>query len=189
MKTDRLEQFILNNRQDFDSMEPSDELWKGINRPEKQKKSINFYAIALRVAAVVVIFISSYYFHDFMNKSETPVSADNSSIQLEENPLYKNLIEAELYYSSEIKFKKQEFFRLTSGSPALQTEVNLELSNLDEIFKELKNDLSDNADNHEVIEAMIQNYRIKLEILVDMLGQIQSTQEKNNNNEEIHNTI
>lgn len=189
MKTDKLEKFIIDNRQDFDTLIPSDDLWNGINRLEKKERKINFYAIALRVAAVVIIFISSYYFHDFMDKSEIPVSADNSSIQLEENPLYKNLIEAELYYSSEIKYRKQEFFRLTSESPELQTEVSLELSNLDEIFKELKNDLSDNADNHEVIEAMIQNYRIKLEILVDMLGQIQSTQENNNNNEEIHNTI
>jgi hypothetical protein len=166
-------------------------LWKGIKKPEREKKSIKsiVYTFSLRAAAVVVIFISSYYFHDFMNKNESQHSAQNSTLQVEGNPLYKNLIEAELYYSSEISFKKQEFFRLTSGSPALQSEINMELANLDEIFKELKSDLNDDADNHEVIEAMIQNYRIKLEILVDMLGQIKSSQKNNNNNEEIHNTI
>jgi hypothetical protein len=191
MKTDNLEQFILNNRQSFDSLEPSSDLWKGIKKPEREKKSIKsiVYTFSLRAAAVVVIFISSYYFHDFMNKNESQHSAQNSTLQVEGNPLYKNLIEAELYYSSEISFKKQEFFRLTSGSPALQSEINMELANLDEIFKELKSDLNDDADNHEVIEAMIQNYRIKLEILVDMLGQIKSSQKNNNNNEEIHNTI
>ena len=43
---------------------------------------------------------------------------------------------------------------------------------------ELKDDLNDNADNDEVIQAMIQNYRIKLEILEEMLNQIKSTQER-----------
>ncbi len=64
----------------------------------------------------------------------------------------------------------------------------MEFSDLDVLFKELKEDLNDNADNHEVIEAMIQNYSIKLEILEDMLNQIKPEQ-KNNNHEEIHNTI
>jgi len=186
MKTDKLERFILDNREGFDTFEPSQDVWKKIKKPEKKSISLNWKTIAIRAAAVVVIFISSYYFHDFMNSKNTTVVAESNSI--EENPLYKNLIEAELYYSAEINYKKKEFFRLTNNSPALQKAISMELSDLDVLFKDLKEDLNDNADNHEVIEAMIQNYRIKLEILEDMLNQIKPEQ-KNNNHEEIHITI
>lgn len=188
MKTDKLEKFILNNRESFDAQEPSPEVWARIKTPEPEQKtiSLNWKTITMRVAAVVVIFVSSYYFHDFMNQRESDGVAE---IQFERDPLYKELIEAELYYSSEINYKKKEFFILTSNSPSLQNNINQELETLDAIFRDLKDDLNDNADNQEVIGAMIQNYRIKLEILNDILNQIKLTQEKSNDNEEIHNTI
>jgi len=188
MTTDKLEKFILENREGFETHEPNPDVWARIKIPEPEKKtiSLNWKTIALRVAAVVVIFVSSYYFHDFMNQGESNGVAE---IQFEKDPIYQELLEAELYYSSEINYKKKEFFILTSNSPSLQNNINLELETLDAIFKDLKEDLNDNADNQEVIEAMIQNYRIKLEILNDMLNQIKSTQEKSNDNEEIHNTI
>lgn len=188
MKTDKLEKFILENKEDFNIQEPGPEVWARIKIPESEKKtiSLNWKTIAMRAAAVVVIFVSSYYFHDFMNQNEVNGVAE---IEFEKDPLFKELIEAELYYSSEINYKKKEFFILTSNSPSLQNSINLELETLDAIFKDLKEDLNDNADNQEVIEAMIQNYRIKLEILNDLLYQIKSTQEKSNENEEIHITL
>ena len=191
MKTDKLENFILENRQSFDTLEPSPDVWARIEKrkPEKKSRSLNWKTIAVRAAAVIVIFVSSYYFHDFMSSNNTQSVADSNTLNIEENPLFRNLIEADLYYSTEINYKKNEFFSLTVNSPSLQNNINMELENLDALFKDLKEDLNDNADNQEVIEAMIQNYRIKLEILNDMLKQIKSTQEKSNENEEIHITI
>jgi Ni,Fe-hydrogenase III component G len=51
---------------------------------------------------------------------------------------------------------------------------------LDNIFKELKHDLKDNAANEEVLQAMIQNYRIKLEILTEILEQLNKSKNKKN---------
>jgi len=191
MTTDKLEQFVRENREGFDTQVQSPDVWAKIKKREPEKKtfSLNWKTIALRAAAVVVIFVSSYYFHNFMDSNKSQSTAEINAIQIEDNPLLKNLIEAELYYSAEINYKKQEFFSLTNNSPALQKAISMELDDLDLMFKDLKEDLNDNADNHEVIEAMIQNYRIKLEILVEMLNQIKSQKENNNNHEEIHNTI
>ena len=61
--------------------------------------------------------------------------------------------------------------------------MNNELGELDGILRELKEDLNDDADNQEVVEAMMQNYMLKLEILEDMLEQIKAKKEKNNNDE------
>ena len=53
--------------------------------------------------------------------------------------------------------------------------LNLDLVELEGVFEDLKKDLKDDSDNQEVIEAMIQNYRIKLEILEEMLLQLNKT--------------
>ena len=68
----------------------------------------------------------------------------------------------------------------------VQADIKRDLSELDAIFLELKKDLNDNANNQEVIEAMIQNYMMKLEILEDMLEQIKPTKNTNNDYEKIY---
>ena len=55
------------------------------------------------------------------------------------------------------------------------------MEELDEVYDELKEDLKDNASNPEVIEAMILNYKVKLEILEDLLEQLKA---KENQDEE-----
>ena len=47
-------------------------------------------------------------------------------------------------------------------------EINDELSVLDSVYNGLRSDLADNIANDEVVEAMIQNYRLKLKILEDL---------------------
>ncbi len=68
MKQDKLEKFIIDNRDDFDVFEPGDEIWDRIQKPTPKVIKLNWQTIAIRVAAVVVIFIASYFFHDLMQK-------------------------------------------------------------------------------------------------------------------------
>jgi len=66
MKTDKLERFIIENREAFDDIQPKADLFRKIETGKKRKTiHLNWKTIAMRAAAVVVIFISSYYFHDF----------------------------------------------------------------------------------------------------------------------------
>ena len=60
-------------------------------------------------------------------------------------------------------------------------DLNYDMVELDKVFEELKNDLKDNSDNEEVIEAMIQNYRFKLQMLEEILLQLNKS--KNSENE------
>lgn len=187
MKSDKLEKFILENRDGFDDLKPSENLWSKIegDLPPKKTKQFSITRVLLRVAAVVVIFILSYFFHDMMNdKTNNQQVAD-----ILQSESFKTFVEAEMYYSSEIQYKKQELFQLTSNTPEIQKSINAELSELDDLFLQLKEDLGDQANNDEVIEAMIQNYRIKLEILEEMLEQIKVKNRKNNKYEEIHHTL
>ena len=191
MKTDKLEQYIRDNRKGFDDLEPDPELWDKIKKPESKVKVININPIAIgwrtfasRAAAVVVIFVSSYYFHDYRSQRNTNNIAESTESVLENNPLYKELVEAEFYYTAQINDRKNELFMLAGETPGLQKDINKELEDLDAIYLELKEDLKDNAYNQEVVEAMIQNFMLKLEILEDILNQIKSSQEKNNIHEQ-----
>lgn len=184
MKTDKFEDFIRENRQGFGPQEATPDVWDKIKKrkPEARIIQINWRTVAYRAASVVVIFIASYYFHAYMS---VRMSNDEGLLTKENlnSPLFKELLEADLYYTAQIKYKKQELFNLASESPGLQMEVNNELGELDAILLELKEDLNDDADNQEVVEAMMQNYMLKLEILEDMLEQIKAKKEKNNNDE------
>lgn len=49
---------------------------------------------------------------------------------------------------------------------------------MDEVLLQLKNDLNDDVANAEVLAAMIQNYRLKLEILEQTLQFIEQEEAK-----------
>ncbi len=185
MKTDKLEKFILENRESFDDLEPRKDLFDGVAPRKTKGKRFDLKIIFTRVAAVLVIFVVSYYFHDFMQKR----GSGNSSVATSnvgkngQSKLYLQLQEASFYYTSQIEDTKTMVFKLTGNNADLRQEINSELMDLDKVFQQLKSDLNDNVDNEEVIVAMIQNYRLKLEILKDILKQLKATDEKNNKHE------
>lgn len=184
MKTDKLEKFVIDHRADFDDLEPNPALWEKINPQQPRVVHINWKRVLTQAAAVVVIFVASYYFHDFMQNRNHASNMATNETATEGHKQMRELMEAEVYYTSMIDSKKEEIFTLAASQPLLRDEINDELMELDEDFRNLKEDLNDNADNEEVIAAMIQNYRLKLRILEETLEQLQeSKNEKSTKNE------
>ena len=178
MQADRLEEFILENREQFDDMEPRPEMWDRIGKRKAPVLGIGWKSIAWRAAAVVIIFFSSYIFFRLTDKDLSPSSGKTYAELPEDNsPLASEFREAEIYYTSQINFMRDEVIRLSENDPSVREIMDTEMVDLDEIFQELKNDLKDNTDNEEVIEAMIQNYRIKLEVLEEILRQLNQSRE------------
>ena len=63
-----------------------------------------------------------------------------------------------------------------------------ELADLDSVFLSLKNDLHDHISNPEIIDAMIQNYRLKLSLLEQIQVELQEQNGKNNTKKQHHET-
>ena len=185
MEKDKLEQYILNNRKSFEPPEVTPDVWSKIkkNQSKKNRFDVNWRYLLSRAAAVVAIFVSSYYFHEYRS-NKSLVKIDN---QAKNEKVYQELMESELYYTSQIKAKENELFLLTKGTPSIKKDIVKDFTGLDNILMEIKNDLKDNADNQEVIEAVMQNYMLKLEILEDMLSQIKSTNKHQTYHEEGYN--
>lgn len=187
MNRDKLEQYILDNRDQFDTLEPSESLWNGIvkekQKPNRKTFTINRLRWVTRVAAAILIFSGSYYFHEYRSQQKQLSQFNSSSNQDKE--LYNTLIEAEFYYTAQIGVETEKLYQLTVGNSVVREDIQNELKELDREFRELKEDLKDNADNEDIIAAMIQNYRLKLSILQDMMFQLKQVKKEKNTNDEI----
>ena len=180
MKEDRLEQFIAENRDQFDLYDPNDKVWKEVSKTIRNKQRFtNWRTVVWRAAAVIVIFAASFMFWEFMSNSNILIGRQERKVQKMDIP---ELREAEIYYTNMVDNRLEELTPLIQQDPELRNELNSDLDELDSIYSELQKDLIDNIANDEVVEAMIQNYRLKLEILEDLLEQLQETS-KNDENE------
>lgn len=175
---DNLEKFILEKRQEFDTLEPGDGVWTKIEKNIKTRKTLNWRIVMGRAAAVILLFAASYLVHEFVDARKEEIS--HTKEKDKKDSIIPEIREAEVYYSNLIHEKLQEIKPMISENPVLQKEIKKDLNQLDSIYSTLKNDLKDNIANHEVIEAMIENYRLRLSILEDILLQIKPEDDVNN---------
>lgn len=170
---DKFEQFVEQHKEGFAPDHHFPDVWDRIEKiPEPTVSTgFNWNLWLSRAAAFLVIFTLSYFFHDYVSSRQEA----GSDVSMANSEALQELYEADKYYSAQVSQRKEELFQLAGASSALRNDVNNELADLDKVLAELKNDLKDNADNAEVIEAMMQNYRLKLEILEDLLTQVKNT--------------
>ena len=182
---DRLEDFIRTHREEFEFHEPAPELWKNI----EGKKPVNRFRTKItkfsyRVAAVIVIFIASYAFHEYIDIRKSKRFADENEILYREIPELK---ETEFYYNNLVSMKLEELEPYFNQVPGMESDLKFDLNELDSIYLSLKNDLKDNIANQEVLEAMIQNYRMKLQILEDLLSEVKQEKSSDENEKDKYN--
>lgn len=173
MKRDRLEQFIAENRDQFNLYDPGEEVWNEIKgKVQKRHRFPDWKTIIWRAAAILVIFAASFLLQEYLHRNDMLTGRKDRKLQKVEIPELK---EAEYYYTSLVDEKIKAIEPLLKNQPELGDELKNDLAELDSIYSELQKDLIDNIANDEVVEAMIQNYRLKLQILEDLLGFLQET--------------
>ena len=175
---DKFEKFIQEKRDEFDILEPGDGVWSKIERNIKPKKVIKWRMVVGRAAAVIIIFAASYMVHDLIDGRRNEISKVKEKNKKE--LIIPEIQEAEVYYSNLINEKLNEIRPMLSDNPVIEEEITMDLNQLDSSYMALKRDLMDNIANQEVIEAMIQNYRLRLSILEDVLSQLKPEENDNN---------
>ncbi|HUX95201.1 MAG TPA: hypothetical protein VMV47_05650 [Bacteroidales bacterium] len=178
---DRLEEYIKKNRESLDIHTPSPEVWDRVNRELKPARAVKkWLAIA---ASVAVLTAMSLIFYQIGRNSVNPDMVTQFRGEL---PSKIQLKEAEAYYTSQINELYREAEPLLAANPELQDELNSDISQIDSIYADLKEDLKDNIANQDVVEALIRNYTIKIKILEDMLSILRENEnnaEKNKSHE------
>jgi len=174
MKKDKLEQFVQDHAGGFDALEPPVMAWDAIEKalPVSRKSTVRrLWPYAWKVAAAVLIFASAWMLNDFNDQRKQAgnyaVSGDSSS-----NPALNELSDAEAFYATQISSRQAELAAYTRQHPEIIEDLKREFSEMDKKKDALKDDLAESNADEKVIEAIILSYRVKLEILDQMLTEM-----------------
>ncbi len=173
---DELKIFTEKNREKFEHYSLDlDKTWGEIEQRLNEMETTPFqipWKIIMKVAAAIVVLITIGFGYYLNNQR---IAFDKNGIAL--HNISSELADTEAFYMAQID-EKLKLIEVTSGS--VDPEVMQQLKVLDQDYESLKSDLKDNADSEEVINAMIEYYRLKLAMLEKILVEIQ----KSNDNEE-----
>lgn len=181
MEKDKWKNFINENKSEFENEFPSENLWDKIESglKKKQPKMVPLRTvITYAAAAVLVLSVGLIWLMKSNTSQETKLQAktekEESYFLASISPEYA---EVENYYVSRIDRAMTELKEYTPDEEMMQAVKDLDLE-----FKRLQKEMSENVNRSEIIEAMIENYRLKLDLLEQILeameeDQSQETQE------------
>jgi hypothetical protein len=171
--SERLEDFIKMNREDFDDLEPSADLWARIemhlppqySEPQKREAKTFTLGFVLRVAAAVVVVMAISFVIYLRNTNNGGV--DFAAI----NPQYA---QQKIQYTSLIESKRSELkSSIAKTDPELYQEFNGEIAKMDSTYKELNEELLTSPNQERVLRAMIHNLQIQTQVLNQQLNVIE----------------
>lgn len=167
----KLEKYIKDNNQSF-QVEPHeghfDRFKAKMDNQAFSGRKIKLFPQVLKVASIVVlIIISSLWTYEKLSTKNISEGISLSDV----SPEYK---EVEQFYAHKVSMTYTQMNRTNLFSDEEQKEIVLhELTEMDSIYKNLKKDLKTNPDDERIINAMIEHYQLKLEIMSNILGQLQ----------------
>ncbi|MEZ4888969.1 MAG: hypothetical protein R3E32_29855 [Chitinophagales bacterium] len=174
-KKDPLEIFVQQHRDAFDSKEPNVALWERIadKLPPDKEKSIPKMVplkLVLRMAAMIVVVLGAALLLFFQSNNNSDIRLKGNVIALHD--ISPELAEVERHYMALIEAKLTTLQTSEILNESDYQSLIEEMEVLDKDYEELKEELRNSLDKEKVIEAMIQNYRLRLKILEKMLKQI-----------------
>ena len=170
---DKLKIYADKHREDFDQYSLNlDDAWqvieKELSRHEKKTIHLPWRSIVKMTAVILVLMMVGigYYVNGLRsNMDENGIALRNISVEL---------ADTEAFYTSKIE---EKLALINASAEIVEPEVHAQLEILDDEYTSLRNDLKDNANSEEVINAMIENYRLKLRLLEKILEEIQKNNE------------
>ncbi|GAB3909816.1 hypothetical protein [Mucilaginibacter boryungensis] len=179
----RLEDFIRNNKVEFDDLEPREGLWDNIESklfteeqpvielPKKRETKTFSLGYVLRVAAIVIMVMCISFVLYIKNQRANTV--DYAAI----NPEFAK---QRMQYASLVQTKRSELKTLTKSNPELYHEFSAEIAKMDSTYKKLNHDLATSPNQERVLRAMIRNLQIQTEVLNQQLNVIEQFNELKN---------
>ena len=171
------------NREQFDLHQPDPSIWLKINPANvplegapvvKGRKPVRWLRVAAAVAMIFAGSSAGIYF----------LAGGNNKADMHSDQLLIEMQETQQYYTQMVAQRYDELRPFLATDPVANEMLTADMEELDEVYEDLKEDLKDNVSNPEVIEAMILNYRVKLEILEDLLNQLKEKENQDYENNE-----
>lgn len=167
MEKDHLEKFIENHRKGFDDKEPSAELWQNITKelPASKRRLWRNAKLSGIAASIMLLLFVGFRLGQQSNSQ----------------PYALELQEIEKYYNKEIGDRMTQVANF-GGVENLEDD----LDQLDVVFKDLKEELihSKYGNNEKLVNALIENYKTKINVLETVLEKLNNNKEENLLNDE-----
>lgn len=170
-----LEKIVQANKLDFDSFEPNeghfDRFEQKLIEYNNKKKSFSFAYILKAAIIAILVTLSGLWIYDNLG------ARTNKGIALSE--LSSEYGEVEMYYTHLVNQKYGEINQSQTLDSTQKLMLVQELKEMDSIYENLKKDLITNPSDKRVINAMIQHYQLKVEVMNQILDQLQQAQNIN----------
>jgi len=184
----RLEDFMKMNREEFDDLEPSADLWARIemhlppqyNQPQKREAKTFSLRFVLGVAASVILVMGVSFVFYLQHTQKNGV--DFAAI----NPEYA---QQKVRYTSQIETQRTELKSIERSNPDLYKEFNGEIAKMDSTYKELNDELLTSPDQERVLQSMIHNLQIQTQVLTQQLNVIEQFKRMKNEDKNDTKTI
>lgn len=175
----RLEEFVKTNRDEFEDIEPSAELWGRIEKDlpvqfgQKKNEAKTFsLGFVLRIAASVIVLMGICFV--FYLRKQNTINYANI------NPVYAQQQEQ---YTKLIANKQIELQSIAKTDPELYKEFSAETAKMDSVYRKLNNDLPTSPNPELVLRAMIKNLQIQTQMLNQQLNIIEQYNQMKEQNE------
>lgn len=176
----RLEEFVKTNREEFEDIEPSAELWGRIEKElplqfgQKKNEAKTFsLGFVLRIAASVIV-VMGICFVFYLRKQNNTINY--ASI----NPVYA---QQQVQYTKLIANKRIELQTIAKTDPELYKEFSAETAKMDSVYHKLNSDLSTSPNPELVLRAMIKSLEIQTQVLNQQLSIIERYNQMKKQNE------
>lgn len=169
---DKFEKYIRENSNAFDIHKANkDKLWAKIEdkleKPETPTKVIKLWNhSAFKVAATIVLALGLFGLVNIIATSSN--SQSNQFVSQE-------LVDIDTHYNGLVAYQ----VKLINNNPKLTNEQKKDflsfMDDLDAEYEILKKELNKNIDNERVLEAIVINYKKRIELIENLLKQINSS--------------
>ena len=158
--SNKLEDYVKENKKAFEAKGPSDQLWERISaeldQKTKPKKSIKLYQW-MSIAVVLALSMGLYFTYNKTNRT-IEVADVNSAFG-----------KKEVRFASLIEEKRDSLQMMAKDSPALYGKFIADMSKLASDYDTLKKQLQTSPNSALVVKAMMKNLEIQLQIIDQQL--------------------
>jgi len=176
MKT--IEDIIRNNKEFFDAAEPSDGHFERFSRKleirfgeHTVKRSIVPYLLKAAVVTLLVTLSSLWTWDHFIRPDRNRMTLGDVS------PQYK---EVENYYVHQVNMMESELVNIDlKNNPEQKKLLIAEMKSMDSVYVQLQKELKTNPDDERIINAMIEHYQTKVEVMSYIVSQLKAIRNEN----------
>lgn len=181
MKT--IDEIIRENKDFFEAAEPSEGHLERFNRKLEMKfqktavkRSIVPYLLKAAVVTLLITLSSLWTWDHFLRPDRNRMALKDVS------PQYR---EVENYYLHQVNLMESEITTSdVAGNPEQQKMLKKEMKSMDSVYVQLQKELKANPNDERIINAMIEHYQTKLEVMSYIVTQLKAIRNENQNTRE-----